>query len=158
QAVVRGVRSKRELTDDHPVLLGVADVDAGSENSDGSPVYCHPADHDHPAGSDLPAKAFRHLRAIQGRPPGSHDTDARQRKHLHVAPDVQQHRRVVDLQQRLWVLNRRLPGWEKAGALRMRGYCFCGWLTPEACGAPKPISSGVSFGSTTSRPRERKFE
>jgi hypothetical protein len=37
-------------------------------------------------------------------------------------------------------------------------YGVLGWTGGVACGAPKPISRGVSFGNTTSCPRDRKFE
>jgi len=39
-----------------------------------------------------------------------------------------------------------------------KNYWDFGCDAAAGCGLPKPISSGVSLGKTTSRPRERKFE
>src|SRR6266481_8423768 len=96
------------------VFLRVANINARPEDSDGAPIRIQSplmpdgvnaasqaADDHKPACRKFPAKAPRHLRAIERRAARADDAEARQIENLHVATDVEKNWRVVDLQERL---------------------------------------------------------
>src|SRR6266581_2151024 len=116
----RRVRAQGKFTDDCAafqhffvqflVFLGIADVDARAENSDGAAVgghgslmphginpACQSADDDQPPRRKFPAKTLSHLRAIKGWPARTHDTYAGEIQNLRITANVEQDWRIVDL-------------------------------------------------------------
>jgi hypothetical protein len=75
----------------------------------------HSANDHHAPRGNLTTEALGHLRAVEGRPARSHDAATRQCQRLHVAADVEQHRRIIDLQQRLRIF--RLGPVQQAAAV-----------------------------------------
>src|SRR5580704_5652908 len=84
------------------VFLGIAHVDACSEDSDGSAASghgplvadgvdaaCHAADDYQAAGGEVAAEAFRHLRAVESWAPGAHNAEAGEVQDLEVAANVE---------------------------------------------------------------------
>ena len=61
----------------------------------------HATDNDQSPRRQLAAQPFRHLGSVQRRPARSHDADCRKVQNLPVAPHVQAHGRIVNLQQSL---------------------------------------------------------
>jgi len=72
--------------------------------ADGIDAAGHAAHYDQSADGQIAAEAFRHLRSVEGRASGSYDAEAWEVQDIRVAANVEQDRRVVDLQQRLWIL------------------------------------------------------
>ena len=71
---------------------------------DGVDSARHAANHHQTAGCQFAAEAFRHLRPVQRRTARSHNADAGLCQYLDVAAHVEQHGRIVDLQQALGIL------------------------------------------------------
>src|SRR5271154_780380 len=96
------------------VFLGIANVDAGAEDADGTAAYGHGAlvadsidAAGHAAGDDeasrgkIATESFRHLRAVESWAPGADNAEAGEIEDFRVPANVEQDRGVVDLQKRL---------------------------------------------------------
>src|SRR5258708_30774357 len=69
--------------------------------SDGIKPAGKPTDDDEAARGQFPAKTLRHLRAVEGWPARPDDAEAGEIQNLRITANVEQDRRVVDLQERL---------------------------------------------------------
>jgi hypothetical protein len=117
-----GMRARWQFADDGAfledlfeqlfVLLGITGVDTRSEHSNRSTADGRPrlrkrvhapgqtANDYQPALGEVATEALRHLRAIDRRTTGAYDAEAGRIQNTDVTSDVEQDRRIVDLQQR----------------------------------------------------------
>ena len=118
----RGMRMQRKFADDRAALqhfvvefsifFRVPDIDPRAEHAERAPVrgqrplvrnrvYAsrHPA-HNHDSSlRQVAAQPVRHLRAVKRRLARAHNAQARHVQDLRIAADVQEHRRIINLQQ-----------------------------------------------------------
>jgi hypothetical protein len=123
------------------VFFRVTDVDAGAQYPDGAAIGGQralmsngvdpprqAAENRQAARGQIAPQAFRHLRAIKCWPARPYDAEAREIEDLRVAAQIEQHRRIVDLQQGLGIFQLGPVDEAIAGNVANRRQLFLGAL------------------------------
>jgi hypothetical protein len=66
--------------------------------ADGIDAACHAAQDDQSTRCEITSQALSHLGSVKGRPPGPYDAEAGHVQDLRIAPQIEEHWRIINLQ------------------------------------------------------------